>query len=161
MAVEQLAHCAYPTLPEDHIRREVGKDPNIKIQLLLRGEKTINKALRQALELHAILVAARSHKTSTNIFSGSQSPPHKKGTQSNQNAGIMENRDTSRVCAPTQGRQKMTGTRNKKTGHRRSNGNRQGLNGDQITTEKQTGGVASRRETNGSWWKKGERRGIH
>jgi hypothetical protein len=25
MAIKQLAHCAYPTLPEDHIRREAGK----------------------------------------------------------------------------------------------------------------------------------------
>jgi hypothetical protein len=24
-AIEQLAHCAYPTLPEEHIRREAGK----------------------------------------------------------------------------------------------------------------------------------------
>jgi hypothetical protein len=41
-AIEQLANCAYPTLPKDHIRRESGKaftdgveDPDIKIQLLL------------------------------------------------------------------------------------------------------------------------------
>jgi hypothetical protein len=45
-AIEQLAHRAYPTLPEDHVRREAGraftygvKDPDIKIQLLLGGEK--------------------------------------------------------------------------------------------------------------------------
>jgi hypothetical protein len=55
-AIEQLAHRAYPTLPEDHIRREAGKafadgveDPNIKIQLLLGGEKTVNKALSRHL----------------------------------------------------------------------------------------------------------------
>jgi hypothetical protein len=43
-AIEQLAHRAYPTLPEDHIRREAGKAfaygvkaPDIKIQLLLGG----------------------------------------------------------------------------------------------------------------------------
>jgi hypothetical protein len=43
---------AYPTLPEDYIRREIGKaftdwveDPSLKIQLLLRGEKVVNKAL--------------------------------------------------------------------------------------------------------------------
>jgi hypothetical protein len=52
-AIEQLAHCTYPTLPEQHIWREAGKafadgveDPDIKIQLLLGGDKTVNKALR-------------------------------------------------------------------------------------------------------------------
>jgi hypothetical protein len=51
--IEQLAHRAYPTLPKEHIRRQSGKefadgveDPDIKIQLLLRGEKTVNEALR-------------------------------------------------------------------------------------------------------------------
>jgi uncharacterized coiled-coil protein SlyX len=65
-SIEQLAHRAYPTLPEDHIRREAGrafaygeKDLDIKIQLLLEGEKTVNEALGQALELQAVLVAAR------------------------------------------------------------------------------------------------------
>jgi hypothetical protein len=45
-AVELLAHRAYTALPEDHIRKEAGKafadgveDPNIKIQLMLGGEK--------------------------------------------------------------------------------------------------------------------------
>jgi hypothetical protein len=52
-AIEQLAHRAYPTLPDDHIRREAGrafawgvKDPDIKIQPLLEGEKRVNEALR-------------------------------------------------------------------------------------------------------------------
>jgi hypothetical protein len=45
-AIEQLAHRAYSTLPEENIRREAGKgfadgveDPDIKTQLLLRGRK--------------------------------------------------------------------------------------------------------------------------
>jgi hypothetical protein len=45
MAGEQLAHRAYPTLPEDHVGREARKtfaygvgDPDIKIQLLLRED---------------------------------------------------------------------------------------------------------------------------
>jgi hypothetical protein len=59
-AIKQLAHRTYPTLPDEHIRREAGKaftdgveDPDIKIQLLLGGEKTVNEALRQscAMEL--------------------------------------------------------------------------------------------------------------
>jgi hypothetical protein len=64
VAVEQLAHRAYPTLHEDHICVCIGvEDPNIKIQVL--GEKTVNKALRQAFELQAIFLAARPHKNST------------------------------------------------------------------------------------------------
>jgi hypothetical protein len=49
-AIEQLAHRAYSTLLKDHIWREAGKafayrveDPNIKIQVLLGGEKTVNR----------------------------------------------------------------------------------------------------------------------
>jgi hypothetical protein len=82
MAIEQLVHRAYPTLPEDHIKREAGKaftdgveDPDIKMQLLLGGEKTVKEALRQALELQAVLQAARPHRTRTQTFWGSRSPP--------------------------------------------------------------------------------------
>jgi hypothetical protein len=82
MAIEQLAHRAYPTLPEDHIRREAGKafayrveDLDIKIRLQLGGENMVNEALRHVLELQAVLLAARPHKTSTKTFWGSRSPP--------------------------------------------------------------------------------------
>jgi hypothetical protein len=44
------------------------EDPAIKIQLLVGGEKMVNEALRQALELQAVLLAART-------FWGSQPPP--------------------------------------------------------------------------------------
>jgi hypothetical protein len=78
MAIEQLAYRAYSTLPEDHIRREAGKvsaygvkDPDIKIELLLGGEKTVNKALRQA-----VLIAARLHQNNTKTYWGNQSPPN-------------------------------------------------------------------------------------
>jgi hypothetical protein len=67
--MEQLAHSAYPALPEYHIRREAGKafsdgveDPTIKIQLLQGGQKTVNDAIRQALELEAVLLAASPQK---------------------------------------------------------------------------------------------------
>jgi hypothetical protein len=93
-AVEQLAHHAYPALPEDHKRREAGKaftdggeDPAIKIQLLLVGEKTANEALRQALILQAMLLAARAHKSSTRTFWGSRSPPT---GQSGKMIGMLE-----------------------------------------------------------------------
>jgi hypothetical protein len=81
-AIEQLAHRAYPTLPEDHVRKEAGraftygvKDPDIKIQLLLGGEKTVNEALGQALELQAVLVAARPAQNNTATYGGNRSPP--------------------------------------------------------------------------------------
>jgi hypothetical protein len=82
MAVEQLVNRAYHTLSEDHIRREAGntfaegvEDHEIKVALLIGGEKTVNEALRQALELQAAFLAARSQKTSTNTLWGSPSPP--------------------------------------------------------------------------------------
>jgi hypothetical protein len=52
-AVEQLAHRAYPTLPEDQIRREAGKafgdgveNQAIKTSLSIGGEKMVSKVLR-------------------------------------------------------------------------------------------------------------------
>jgi hypothetical protein len=58
-----LAHCAYPVIPEDHIRREVGRafadgvgDQDIKLQLLLRGKKIVSEGLMQ--ELQAVFLAA-------------------------------------------------------------------------------------------------------
>jgi hypothetical protein len=81
-AIEQLAHSAYSTLTEDHIRRGAGKafadsveDPTIKIQLLLGGEQMVNEDLRQGLELQAVLLASRPHKMSARKFLGSRSPP--------------------------------------------------------------------------------------
>jgi hypothetical protein len=72
-AIEMLALRAYPNLPADYVAREAGKafaygirDTDIKIQLLLGGEKTVNEALRQALELQAVLVAARPYENNAN-----------------------------------------------------------------------------------------------
>jgi hypothetical protein len=69
-AIKQLAHRSYPALPENHTRRGAGKaladgvkDPAIKIQLMLGGEKTVNEALRQDIELQAVLLAAKPHRT--------------------------------------------------------------------------------------------------
>lgn len=78
IAIEQISHRAYPTLPEDHIRREAGKffayevkDPDMKIQLLLGEEKMVNEALRQALELlQAAVVATRPHQNKTKMYWG-------------------------------------------------------------------------------------------
>jgi hypothetical protein len=78
-AIEQLAYRAYPTLPEEHIRREAGcafvdgvEDTDIKIKLCT--EKSVNKALRQALELQAVFLDARPQKIRANTFWGSRSP---------------------------------------------------------------------------------------
>jgi hypothetical protein len=81
-AIEMLALRAYPNLPTDYIAREAGKsfaygisDADIKIQLLLRGEKTVNEALRHALELQAVLLAARPGDNNTKIYREFQSSP--------------------------------------------------------------------------------------
>jgi hypothetical protein len=115
-AIELLAHRAHPTLPQEHIGREAGKtfaygvqDPDIKIQLLLGGEKRVNEALRQALELQAVLVAARPYKNNTKTYRQNQSPPHSEGTRDSPAAGGVENRATSGIIAPTEGRLIMTG----------------------------------------------------
>jgi hypothetical protein len=49
------------------------EDPDINVQLLLR-EETANEALRQALELQAVLLAVRLHKSSARTFWESQLP---------------------------------------------------------------------------------------
>jgi hypothetical protein len=68
-------------MPEDHIKRESGKafsygvqDPDIKIQLLLGGKKMVSEALRKALELHAVMVAARPHQNTPKTYRGNRSP---------------------------------------------------------------------------------------
>jgi hypothetical protein len=159
-AVEQITHHAYPTLPEDHVWREAGKafayrveDPNIKIELLLGGENTINEALRQALELQAVLVAARPHKNSTKTYQGSQSPTEE--MQSNRDAGAIESGPTLSVAASMKGRLIMSGAENMKIGQAETCGNRQeGRNGNQVTMKKQAGGVVNSREISEDQWRR-------
>jgi hypothetical protein len=70
-AFEQLAHCFYPALPEDHIRRG-WQSVGILGKRLCHKNPTAagreNGAVRQALELQAVLLATRPHKTSTRTF---------------------------------------------------------------------------------------------
>jgi hypothetical protein len=123
MAIKQCAHHAYPTLPEDHIRREAGKafadrveDPTINIQLLLGGEKTVNEALRLAFKLQAILLASRPQKRAPGYFGGTDRPKPCEQTKDDWCAGAMGNQATTRLTAPTEGRQKTTiGMRNEMT----------------------------------------------
>jgi hypothetical protein len=77
---ERLPYLAYPTLPEEHIRREAGcafvdgvGDTDIKMKLLLGGEKTVNETLRQALELQAVSLAARPQNNSAKTCWGNRS----------------------------------------------------------------------------------------
>jgi hypothetical protein len=81
-AIEQLAHHAYHTLPEGHVWRKAGRafayevaDPDIKIQLLLGGEKMVNEALRHARELQAVLVVVRPQKNYAKTHRGIGSHP--------------------------------------------------------------------------------------
>jgi hypothetical protein len=58
---------AYPALSEDNVKSEAGRtfaegveDPEMKTQLLLRGDKKkANEALRQALELLTMFLTVR------------------------------------------------------------------------------------------------------
>jgi hypothetical protein len=56
-----------PLLSKNHVRREADRafadglgDPHIKIHLLLGGEITVNKALRQTVQLEVIRLAVMS-----------------------------------------------------------------------------------------------------
>jgi hypothetical protein len=81
-AIQQLARRAYPASREEHIRKEAGKafveviqEYEIKIRLLLGGEKTLSEELRQALEIHTVLIAARSERSNNGASSWTRSPP--------------------------------------------------------------------------------------
>jgi hypothetical protein len=79
-----LAHRSYPALFKDHVKKEAGRaftssalDPDIKIQLPVRGEKIVSEAFRQTLKLQAMFLAARPWKTNARTFWGSWSSPTK------------------------------------------------------------------------------------
>jgi hypothetical protein len=81
-AIQQLARRSYPASPEEHLRRKVGKtfvedieEYEIKIRLLFGGEKTLSDDLRQTLEVHAVLIAARSQRSNNGASRWTRSPP--------------------------------------------------------------------------------------
>jgi hypothetical protein len=163
-AIELLAHRAYPTLPEDHIGREAANafthgvdDHDIKIQLLLGGEKTIIEAPRKAIELQAVLVAVRPPNSNSTPYGGNRSTPHGNGTRNNPDAGTVENRATSKLIAATKGITIINGNRDREI-YRNHN---DGQNGDKETTKKETGEVPNRQESSGSGLTKGECSRIH
>jgi hypothetical protein len=65
------------------------EDPDMKIHLLLGEEKTVNESLRQALELQAVLLAARLHKTSGWTVWGSLSPPSRRRDKGKEKKKIL------------------------------------------------------------------------
>jgi hypothetical protein len=75
-------------MPEDHIRKEAGKafadgveDNEIKVALLIGVEKTVNEALSQAFELHAVFLASRAHKNSIRHSGGAGRPTRQKNAR--------------------------------------------------------------------------------
>jgi hypothetical protein len=114
------------------------EDPVIKIQLLLGGEKTVNGALRQALQMQAMLLAARPKKTSISTFWRSRLPPTRQRNQIRSAYWSCGSWATSGVTAPRGGRQKKTNGMGNKTEDLQETcrNQQQGLNGDQETTER-------------------------
>lgn len=63
-AIEQLTHCAFPALHEDHFHRGPGRAFSdgmgveaLKKQLLLGSERMVSKAFRQTIKLEVIELA--------------------------------------------------------------------------------------------------------
>jgi hypothetical protein len=168
MDIELHSHRAYPTLPEDQIGREAGKafacgleDPDIKIQLLLGGKKTVNEALQQALDLQGVLLAASPHKT-IRTFWGSRSPATRQRDARKSTCWTCGEPATSKVTTHKRQRLIRIGAGNMMTYQAETHGNRQGgLNGDQVGTKKQTWVVANRRETSVGLRRKGGCGRIH
>jgi hypothetical protein len=148
-AIEQLAHLVFHNLSEEHISRDAGKafsygvrDPDIKVQLLLGGEKTVSEALRKALELHAVMVSPRPHQNTQRPTGESGRPSSDERTHNRRWAGVVRNQVTSKVVAmDTHTRKEMENYKETKENHREDQ------NGDRITAQKEVGTVANGRET--------------
>jgi hypothetical protein len=154
-AIQQLALRAYPASPEEHIRRKAGKvfvegiqDYEIKIRLLLGGEKTLSEALRQALEVHAVLIAARSHRSKNVASSWTRSPPSNGETQGVQEAGTTRKLIIFGEDITMEVRRQMTGTSTVTQGLKVSpRSSRKHQRGHRVTSEKRDRETANRRET--------------
>jgi hypothetical protein len=102
----------------------------------------VNEALRQALELQAVLVAARYHEDNSKTYRKYRSPPPNEDTEDDQGAGGAENWATSGITAPMKGRLIMKCDENTKIGQADTHGNCQ-----ETATDTRTGRVPNRRET--------------
>jgi hypothetical protein len=107
-AIEQFPSC----LPHSSRRPyKAGGRESIRIRVKRPRHKNSTTAgrgkdgIRQALELQALLVAARPHQNNTNTYRGNRSPPPDEKMHSNQGAGAMENKAILRVIAPTDEKQ--------------------------------------------------------
>jgi hypothetical protein len=88
-------------------------------------------------------------------------PPLGKEKQDDQHAGVVESQATSGVAASMEGWQKtMTGAGNIKDLQETLRNCQESPNGNRVTTEKQTGGVANCRETSGRQQKRVDA-GVH
>jgi hypothetical protein len=106
-AVEQLAHRAYPTLPEDHKRREAGKafgdrvedqDKNFTADRRIGdGNRGPQTGPRTTCRIPSRQTPQDKHQDT----GGAARPLSGEGTRENHHAGTVENRDTSWVTAPT------------------------------------------------------------
>jgi hypothetical protein len=92
--IEQLAHRAYPALPEEHLRREreqhslTGRKCGHKHSFAAREREDI-ESLRQALELHAVLIAISSLRINNGASQENRSPPPGGRMQGDQDAGTV------------------------------------------------------------------------
>jgi hypothetical protein len=132
------------------VRRRGRRPRNKNSAAARRGEK-VNEALRKALELQAVLLAARPHKTSTKAFWGSRLPPTRR-------------RDARQPACwscgePGHFQGSCPYVREKENDRRRKREDRPSLDTWESPrkskwrpnkTEKRTGGVAKRREMSGS-----------
>jgi hypothetical protein len=101
----------------------------------------MNEDLLQALELQAMLLAARPHEKATGPSEGATRPPAREQTQDNQHAGAVKSQATSGVVAPMKGRKKMTtGARNMMRGLKATHENRPSNNREVDRKEGQLSG---------------------
>lgn len=140
-----MAHHTYPALPKDHIKKEAGRafassvlDPNIKIQLPLRGEKIVSEAFRQTLKLQAMFLGARPWKMNARTFCGSWSAPPNEGTTDNLNAcAVRGTANFEEITTMKQRKKMMTDAGNKTSDHGVTNTSQQGHCGSQETNGSQ------------------------
>jgi hypothetical protein len=69
-------------------------------------------------------------------FLGKPIAYHPAKIQENQHAGIVDSLATSRLTAPTEGRQKMINDRNLNIGHAEKRRDRRGRHGEQLIRKK-------------------------
>jgi hypothetical protein len=115
-AIQHLSRRAYRVSSEEHLKREAGnifvegiQDYEIKIRLILGGEMTLSEVLRQALEVHDVLIAAWSQRSNNGASSWTRSPPSNGGMQGVREVG---KRETTNHPGTGEGRRKRANAGN-------------------------------------------------